>query len=406
MALGTLKLDKLKPKAKLFRVADGSGLCIEVHPSGAKYWRYRYRFAGKAKMISLGPYPDVGLSEARDRREAAARQLRDGKDPSTEKQRENVERRHAHANTFRTVASEWLAKQKDKLATATYDKATWLLEDFAYPWLGDRAIAEIDAPTVLATLRRVESRGKLETAHRLKQKISQVFRYAVATGRAKGDPVPALKGALETPKAKHHASIKKPDELGTLLRALQCYGGSFVTACALKLAPLVFVRPGELRHAEWTEIDLDAAEWRIPAAKMKMRSAHIVPLSAQAVSILRELQALTGRGKYVFPGVRTNKRPMSENTVNSALRGMGYASDQMTGHGFRSTASTMLHEMGWDSAVIERQLAHAERNTVKAAYNHAEYLPERRKMMQAWSDYLTALEKHEKVVAGRFGAAA
>lgn len=406
MALSTLKLARLKPKAKLYRVADGHGLCIEVHPSGAKYWRYRYRFAGKAKMISLGTYPDVGPGEARDRREAAARQLRDGRDPSTEKQREAVERRHAHANTFQAVADEWLAKQKDKLAPASYDKAAWLLEDLAYPWLGDKAIAEIDAPTILAALRRVESRGKLETAHRLKQKISQVFRYAVATGRAKGDPVPALRGALATPKTEHHASIRKPDELGALLRAVQSYGGSLVTASALKLAPLVFVRPGELRHAEWSEIDLDAAEWRIPADKMKMRTAHIVPLSAQAVAVLRELQPLTGRGKYVFPGVRTNKRPMSENTINAALRGMGYTGDRMTGHGFRSTASTMLHEMGWDSDVIERQLAHAERNAVKAAYNHAEYLPERRKMMQAWADHLDALREKRKVVSGKFGKAA
>jgi integrase len=402
MALTTLKLTKLKPKAKLYRVADGKGLCIEVHPAGGKYWRYRYRFGSKARMISLGTYPDVGPGEARDRREAAARQLRDGRDPSAERQREAVAQRYAHANTFEAVGREWLAKQKDKLAVSTYDKAEWMLTDLAFPWLGSRPIASIEAPDVLPVLQRVEQRGRVETAHRLKQRISQVFRFAVATSRATRDPVPDLKGALKSPKPENHASIKTETELGALLRAIQGYNGAFVTACALKLAPLVFVRPGELRHAEWSEINLDASQWRIPAHKMKMREAHLVPLSAQAVKVLRELHPLTGRGKYVFPGVRSNKRPMSENTVLAALRRMGYTGDQMTGHGFRSTASTLLHEMGWNTDVIERQLAHAERNRVKAAYNHAEYLPERKKMMQAWADYLDRIATETNVVAGRF----
>jgi integrase len=406
MPLTALKLDKLKPKAKLYRIADGSGLCIEVHPGGGKYWRYRYRFAGKAKMISLGTYPDVGPGEARDRREAAARLLRNGADPSVERQREAVARLHEHANTFEAVGKEWLAKQKDKLAPSTYDKAEWMLTDLAFPWIGGRPIATIEAPDVLPVLRRVEERGKVETAHRLKQRISQVFRFAVATSRATRDPVPDLRGALAAPKTENHASIKTDDELGGLLRAIHGYKGAFVTACALKLAPLVFVRPGELRHAEWSEIDLDAGQWRIPASKMKMREAHIVPLSEQAVKVLRELHSLTGTGKYVFPGVRTNKRPMSENTVLAGLRRMGYTGDQMTGHGFRSTASTMLHEMGWNTDVIERQLAHAERNKVKAAYNHAEYLPERRKMMQAWADHLDVLREKRKVVSGKFGSKA
>lgn len=407
MALTTVELTKrLKPKAKLFRKADGNGLCIEVHPTGAKYWRFRYRFAGKAKMLSLGTYPDVGLGEARERREAAARQLRDGADPSAERKRQDLERRYAHANTFEAVAGEWLAQKKGSLAPSTHEKAQWMLKDLAFPWLGSRPIAAIDAPEVLAVLRRLEERGKLETAHRLKQIISQVFRFAVATSRTRRDPVPDLKGALASVNGKHHASIKTPDEFGGLLRAIQSYQGGLVTACALKLAALVFVRPGELRRAEWAEIDLDAGQWRIPAEKMKMRKVHIVPLSAQAIAVLRELEPLTGKGKYVFPSIRSNRDPMSENTVNAALRSLGYTHEQMTGHGFRSTASTMLHEMGWNSDVIERQLAHAEGNSVKAAYNHAEYLPERRKMMQAWADHLDVLREKRKVVTGKFGKAA
>lgn len=406
MALSVLKLEKLKAKAKLYRVADGNGLCIEVHPRGAKYWRFRYRFVGKAKMLSLGTYPDVGLGEARERREAASRFLRDGKDPSAEKQREAFAQRYAHANTFETVAKEWLATRKGDLTPDTFSRTEWLIKERANPWLGNRPMASIEPRDVLEVLRRLEAQEKLETAHRLKSVISQVFRFAVATSRATRDPVPDLRGAIATPTGKHHASIKTPDELGGLLRAIHTYQGSFITSSAMKLAAMLFVRPGELRRAEWSEIDLDGAQWRIPAAKMKMRRPHIVPLSKQAVAVLRELEPLTGRGKYTFPSIRSLRDPMSENTVNAALRSLGYAHDQMTGHGFRSTASTMLHEMGWNTDVIERQLAHAERNKVKAAYNHAEHLPERRKMMQAWADHLDALREKRKVVSGRFGAKA
>lgn len=406
MALSAQQVARLKARPKLFRIADGKGLCIEVHPSGAKYWRFRYRFAGKAKMLSLGTYPDVSLAEARERREGEARTLRDKRDPSLERQREEMERRYSHANTFEAVARDWLAKKKGELAASTHEKAEWMLTDLAFPWLGNKPIASIEAPEVLAVLRRLEERGKLETAHRLKQIISQVFRHAVATCRVRRDPVPDLKGALASVNGKHHASIKTPTELGGLMRAIYSYPAGFVTGCALKLAAMLFVRPGELRHAEWTEIDFDAAQWRIPAEKMKMRRPHIVPLSTQALAVLRELHPLTKASKYVFPSVRNNRDPMSENTINAALRTMGYSHDQMTGHGFRSTASTMLHEMGWNTDVIERQLAHAERNKVKAAYNHAEYLPERRKLMQAWSDHLDALRQERRVVEGAFGRAA
>jgi integrase len=275
-----------------------------------------------------------------------------------------------------------------------------------FPWLGQRPVAAIRAPELLSVLRRIESRGAVETAHRAMQNCGQVFRYAIATGRADRDPTGDLRGALPPPKVRHHASIIEPKRIGELLRVIDAYEGFFVTKCALRLAPLVFVRPGELRRAHWREIELDKAEWRIPAERMKMREPHIVPLSRQAIDVLRELEPLTNRvssikpdaPSYVFPSARSADRPMSENAVLVALRRMGYTKDEMTGHGFRSMASTLLHEQGWSHQVIERQLAHAERNAVSAAYNYAEHLPERRKMMQAWSDYLDALKGNADVV--------
>ena len=265
------------------------------------------------------------------------------------------------------------------------------MEKDIFPWIGNRPIKDITAPELLATLRRMESRGALELAHRMREYCGMVFRYAVATGKAERDPSGDLRGALAPVKTKHHASVTDPKKIGELLRAIDGYTGSFMTKCALQLAPLVFVRPGELRTAEWAEFDLDAAEWRIPGEKMKMRDKHIVPLSKQAVEILRSIHPLTGSGRYVFPSVRTTARPMSENTVNAALRRLGYEKNEMTGHGFRSMASTLLHEQGWPHEAIERQLAHAERNKVSAAYNYAEHLPKRREMMQAWADYLGRL---------------
>lgn len=273
-----------------------------------------------------------------------------------------------------------------------------MLETFLFPYLGSRRAADITAPELLAALRRVEARGIHETTHRVKQRAGQVFRYAVATGRAERDPSADLKGALAPVVSRNHAALTRPDEIAELLRAIAGYQGHAVASAALKLAPLVFVRPGELRRMEWQELDLDAAEWRIPASKMKMREAHIVPLSRQAVAILRELEPLTGRGQYVFPSVRTASRPMSENTLNAALRRLGYTKEQMTAHGFRAMASTRLNEMGWDADVIERQLAHAERNKVRAAYNRAQYLTERRRMMQAWADHLECLKAGASVV--------
>ncbi|HJP98740.1 MAG TPA: integrase arm-type DNA-binding domain-containing protein [Rhodanobacteraceae bacterium] len=384
------ELRALRPHQKLYRRADAGGLCIEVHPGGARYWRYRYRFAGKAKMLSLGVYPDVSLADARRRRDDARRLLQSGVDPSAQRKQEKLTAHLATVTALEPVAREWLAG-RGRLADTTRAKVLWMLETHVFPWIGSRPVGEVTAPELLAVLRRLESLDKLETAQRLKQVSGQIFRYAIATGRAERDPSADLRGALRTKKTRHFASITDPAKVGELLRAIEGFSGSFVVASALKFAPLVFVRPGELRKAEWQEFDLDAAEWRIPDERMKMREMHIVPLSEQAVAILKELQPLTAHARYVFPSIRSPRDPMSENTVNAALRRLGYDGDTMTGHGFRSMASTMLHEQGWNTDVIERQLAHAERNQVKAAYNHAEYLPERRKMMQAWADYLDGL---------------
>lgn len=405
MASDTGKLTVLKVKAAApGKHFDGGGLFLHVTEAG-RYWRMKYRHAGKEKLLALGVYPEVTLSEARQRRDAARTLLRDGNDPGLVKRDRKVAGAEAAANTFASVAEEWLKKQKPRMAEATYAKAVWTLNDLVNPWIGHRPVAEIDAPEMLKLLRRIEERGAHETAHRTKQRCGQIFRYAIATGRAKHDPTSDLRGALAPAVSKSRAAITDPVKAGELLRAIESYTGGLVAKSALKLAPLVFVRPGELRQAEWTEFDLDGAQWRIPASKMKMRDEHIVPLPAQAVAILRELHPLTGRSSYVFPGERSASRPMSENTVNAALRRLGFDKETMTGHGFRAMASTRLNEMGWSPDVIERQLAHAERNKVRAAYNRAQYLAERKKMMQAWADYLDGLRAGGKVVAFKHNAA-
>jgi integrase len=388
-----------KPGDKTLRLFDGRGLYLEVAPNGRRYWRLKYRHAGKEKRLALGVYPEITLADARTLRDEARAVIRTGRDPSADRRADRREAKLSADNTFEGVAREWLASQKRKLTPATYDKAVRTLEANVFPWLGLRPIAEIDAPEVLAVLKRIEARGAHETAHRVKARMGQVFRYAIAHGNATRDPSADLRGALAPVVSRSHAAVTDPAQVGDLLRALDAYAGQFATRCALRLAPLLFARPGELRHAEWSEFDLDAAEWRIPAHKMKMREAHVVPLSSQAVAILRELEPLTGRGRYLFPGIRTATEPMSENTVNAALRRMGFDKDTMTGHGFRAMASTRLNELGWAPDVIERQLAHAERNKVRAAYNRAQYMAERRKMMQAWADYLDGLRTGAKVVA-------
>lgn len=389
-----------KAADKTRKLTDGRGMYLLVVPDGAKYWRFDYRIGGRRKTISLGVYPDVGLKDARERREEARKQVASGIDPSLSRKAT----RTAAVNTFEAVAREWHSKYK---ATWSEDHEARILRRFEvdlFPWLGARPIAEIKAAELLTALRRIEARGAVETAHRALQNSGQVFRYAVATGRAERDPSRDLKGALPPVKGSHLASITEPKAVGDLLRALGGYSGTFPVKTALLLAPLVFVRPGELRRAEWTEFNLAEREWRIPAERMKMRAPHIVPLADQAIALLQQLQGLTGGGRYVFPSIRSAARPMSENTVNAALRRLGYSKDQMTGHGFRSMASTLLNEQGWNRDAIERQLAHAERDGVRAAYNYAEYLQERRKMMQAWADFLDGLKTGAPVVSLRHAA--
>jgi integrase len=393
MPLSATAISQAKAQGKPRKLFDGGGLFLLVQPSGSKWWRFKYRFLGKEKLLSLGVYPEVSLKDARERRDAARKLLAHGIDPSHNRQLSNAANTENGENTFEAIAREWLAKFSPNWEKGHTDKITRRLERDVFPWFKGRAIRDITAPELLKCLRRIEERGALETAHRALQNSGAVFRYAIVTGRADRDISMVLRGSLPPTKKKHHASITEPKAVGALLRAIDGYSGSFVTRCALKIAPLVFVRPGELRKAEWKEIDLDKVEWRIPAARMKMRQQHIVPLSTQAVAILEELKPFTGSGHYVFPGAHSKDRPMSENTVNAALRLLDYSHDDMTGHGFRSMASTLLNENGWNRDAIERQLAHGEHNKVRGAYNYAELLPERRKMMQWWADYLDGIRK-------------
>ena len=406
MPLTDTAIRTTKPADKPIKLFDERGLLLLVAPSGGKWWRFRYRFDGKHKSLSMGVYPDVSLAKARERRDEARKLLADGIDPSKNRKAQKAARADRNANSFEVVAREWFAKFKPNWVEAHSDKVIRRLERDVFPWIGGDPIAEVRAPDLLACLRRVESRGTVETAHRALQSCGQIFRYAVATGRAERDPSGDLRGALSTVKGTHLASIIEPTAVGGLLRACDDYQGSFVTKCALRLAPLVFVRPGELRKAEWMEIDLERAEWNIPAERMKMREPHLVPLSTQAVAILRELQALTGGRRYVFPGARTNGRPMSDNAILAALRRMGFAKDEMSGHGFRAMARTILDEvLGVRPDFIEHQLAHAVRDPNGRAYNRTAHLVERRKMMQQWADYLDKLKAGADVIPLRGNAA-
>lgn len=391
MALTMAAIQSAKTSSRPLKLFDGEGLFLLVTPSGSKWWRFKYRFAGKEKLLSLGTFPAVSLKDARMRRNEVRRLLYNGKDPGLERKLGKVRTFEGGANAFEAIACEWLAKFSVNWSESHTLKTTRLLEKNIFPWFRGRQIGEIRPQELLTSLQRIEKRGALETAHRTMQACGQIFRYAVATGRAERDITADLRGALPPAPRTHLASIKDPKEVGKLLRAIEGYEGDFKTCSALKLAPLVFVRPGELRKAEWKEFNLKGAEWRIAAERTKMKEQHIVPLSTQAVCILKDIFALTGQERYVFPGTRPNGRPMSENTINAALRQLGYKKDQMTGHGFRSMASTLLNENGWNRDAIERQLAHGERNKVRAAYNFAEFLPERRKMMQWWADYLEKL---------------
>ncbi|MFC1885392.1 tyrosine-type recombinase/integrase, partial [Thermodesulfobacteriota bacterium] len=352
MALIDVSIRNAKPKEKPYKLYDEKGLYVLVNKTG-RYFRYDYRYAGKRKTFALGVYPDVKLAEAREKRDDARKLLQNGIDPSQRRKESKSLKYEQAENSFETVAREWFGKNKHIWTKGHSRTIIRRLELNIFPWLGSRPIALITAPELLAVLRRIENRGALETAHRVKQICGQVFRYGIATGRAERDPSADLRGALSPAKPRRMATITNPQKIGELLRAIEGYEGHLVTKCALRLAPLVFVRPGELRQAEWGEIDLEQAEWKIPAEKMKMRSPHIVPLATQSIEIFNELEPLTGRGQYLFPSLRTSKRPMSNNTVLAALRRMGYSKEEMSGHGFRAMASTVLHEQGWQSDLIE-----------------------------------------------------
>ncbi len=385
-SLSDAQVRNAKPKSKPYKIADGEGLFLMVMPSGSKYWRMKYFFADKEKLLALGVYPEIDLAEARQKRAQARKTLAAGNDPGEAKKEAKRLVALKSANAFEAVAREWFEKRKHEWAAITAEVALGRIEKYILPKLGPRPIADISPPEVLAMLRAVEDRGALETARRVMNICGQIFMYAIATGKAERNPVPDLRGALKTPVVQHRSFLRE-SELPLYLKNLKAYDGSLQTKLALRLLLLTFVRTIELRAAQWTEINWEKAEWRIPAERMKMRELHIVPLSKQAVATFRELETLSGTRQYIFPNQHKPAEFMSENTMLYALYRMGYHS-RATGHGFRSTASTILNEHGFLADVIERQLAHSERNSVRAAYNHAQYLPERREMMQWWADYV------------------
>jgi integrase len=390
--LTALKVKNARPAAKIRRLFDGAGLYLEISPKGGKWWRYKYRYAGKEKRISLGTYPDVTLKEARDRRYQARKLLDAYIDPSEHRQAIQSQLVASAANTFEVVAREWFAQREMTWARNHSSKIIGRLENDIFPWLGKKPIDNITPPQVLEVVRRIEGRGVLETVHRALASCGQIFRYAVATGRADRDVTADLHGALPPIKRSHFAAVTEPADVAILLRQVHGYSGSVVVRCALQLAPLVFVRPGELRQAKWADFDLDVAEWRFTVSKTN--TPHIVPLARQAVAILQEIQPLTGRGIYVFPSARSAKgiRPMSDNAILAAMRSMGIAKEQMSGHGFRAMARTMLDEiLGYRPELIEQQLAHQVRDPNGRAYNRTKHLDERTKLMQDWADYLDVL---------------
>lgn len=383
---------------------DGQGLFLLIKAAG-KYWRMSYRYAGKQKTLALGVYPAVSLAKARKRRDEARELLADDIDPGQAKRDDKQAKIDAAAHTFEVVARTWLVKTVANRAASTQEKVTGWLEKKVFPAIGNKPISDVGPRDVLAIVQKMEAHGNNESAHRVKQICGQVFRYAVATGSAERDVTADLKGALASVPVKSHAAITEPKRVGELMRSIDAYVGHPYATAALKLSPLLFVRPGELRSAEWTEIDLEAAEWRIPGRKMKMKIDHMVPLSIQAVEILRSIQTLTGHGKFVFPSVRTGERCMSENTITAALRSMGYSGEVMTAHGFRATARTIMDEvLGERVDLIEHQLAHAVKDPNGRAYNRTAHLPARKMMMQRWADYLDKLRKGADVMPIRAGA--
>lgn len=398
MPLTDTAIRNAKPSVKTIKLFDERGLYLEISPAGGKWWRLKYRFDGKENRLSLGVYPGVGLKDARNGRDDARKLLAEGIDPSSHRKAKKSARADRVANSFEMVAREWFAKHSTNWATSHADKIIQRLEKDVFPWIGNKPIAEIAAPELLTVLRRIEARGALDTAHRAHQNCGQIFRYGIATGRGERDPASDLRGALAPAKHVHFAAITEPAAVGELLRAIEGFRGTFVVQCALKLAPLFFVRPGELRKAEWQQFDLEKGEWRYFVTKTK--SEHLVPLAPQAVAILRELHALTGSRIYVFPG-RDPRKPMSEAAINAALRRLGYdTKTEITGHGFRAMARTILHqELDVKPEVIEHQLAHRVPDSLGSAYNRTKFLVERKRMMRTWADYLDALREGSNVVS-------
>lgn len=395
MALKDTEIRAFRPRDKLYRKADSGGLYLEVFPNGSKLWRWKFRVAGIEKRLALGAYPAVSLKEARAKRDDEKAKLLKGVDPALERKRGKIAAKINAANTFAAVAREYIETKMvgEARAKATISKAHWFLEQLE-PAIGKMPIAEVDQQMLLAALMRVQMRGRFETAKKCRSFAGRVFRYAAATGRCSSDPAHLLKGALTTPKARHYAAILEPAKLGELLRAIDSFTGGTVTKAALEIAPHVFVRPGELRHAEWAEFDFEEGIWNLPAAKMKARRSHAVPLSRQVRQMLNELRAHTGSGKYVFPSAYGHSRPMSENTLNASFRRMGFTKDEVTAHGLRATASTLLNQSGqWNPDAIERALAHGESNATRGAYHRGLYWDERVRMAQWWSDYLDSCQK-------------
>ena len=400
MALTDSAIRALKPRDKDYKATDEKGLYLLVTPAGGRLWRLKFRSPGGVeRKLALGAYPDASLKDARDLRDDARKQLASGVDPADKKKRDRHAAKVSATNSFAAVSRSYIAKcRREGRAEATTTKQEWLL-NLLERKLGQHPVAEIEPFELLEAVRRYESTGRTEAAHRALQFSSQVFRYAIANQLAKSDPTRDLRGALVSHKSKHHAAILEPRQAGELLRAIDGYEGSPVTQIALQLSALLFVRPGELRHAEWTEFDMEAAVWRIPGEKMKGRLEHVVPLSKQTLALLEVARGLTGDGKYVFPSSRTPARPMSENTVNAALRRLGYTSDDMTAHGFRAMASTLLNESGkWSSDAIERALAHKDKDAVRAAYHRGAHWEERVKMAQWWGEYLDNLRRGAEII--------
>lgn len=399
MALNDAAIRALKPKTRLYGVADEKGLCLEVATSGSKFWRFRYRFAGRHRVLSFGSYPEVTLKEARQQRDTARAKIRTGLDPGVERKRAKLMAELAASDTFGSIAEEFIEQKllKEGRAAVTVAKSKWLLQQLK-PII-DRPVSEIEPTELYAVLRRLEGQRKHETAKRCRAFAGRVFRYAAATGRAKSDPAALLGGALIAPKVKHHAAILEPAKLGELLRSIDVYEGAPITRLAMQIAPHVMVRPGELRQSTWDEIDLKAKIWRIAASRMKMRRVHAVPLSDQVVGYFQELAQFSGPEGYVFPAFHTTRRPMSENTMNATFRRMGYTKEEVTAHGLRTTASTLLNESGkWHPDAIERALAHGDSDAVRGIYNRGQYWDERVRMMQWWSDYLERLRVGGEVV--------